>query len=61
MNKQKEYYVMPQHDKPKNMSNEWIKALKRFNKETKLGNKPNVFYIPKKGTKDFAKVKSMMK
>ena len=43
------------------MDNEWVKALKRFNKETKLGNKPNVFYIPKKGTKDFAKVKSMMK
>lgn len=42
------------------MDNEWLKALKRFNKETKLGNKPNKFYIPKKGTKDFAKVKSMM-
>jgi hypothetical protein len=45
------------------MPNQWIKALEKFNKNevSSSGKKKNAFYIPKRGTKDYAKVKSMMK
>ena len=45
------------------MPNQWVKALEKFNKSesSSSGKKNHTFYIPKKGTKDYAKVKSMMK
>ena len=44
------------------MPNQWVKALEKFNKsEVSSSGKKKSFYIPKKGTKDYAKVKSMMK
>ena len=44
------------------MPNQWIKALEKFNKsEASSSGKKKAFYIPKKGTKDYSKVKSMMK